>query len=155
MKKNRISRTSSLRCNLKTNAKHVFGRHVRIGDIYADCHVKCGHVDSAAYMAVQFDPEKRLLMIKELDTEKYVVLGGDMVAWHGELYADKVHATFYLPEPILETLENYREKKNLERLSDEDIQVAMRERYPKFGIGNGIGEMLLSYEFGNEKCRSE
>ena len=155
MKKNRISRTSSLRRDLGTNAKHVFGRRVRIGDIYTNCHVKCGHVDSAAYMAVHYDPEKRLLMIKELDTEKHVVLGGDMAVWHGELYADKVHATFYLPEPILETLENYREKKNLERLSDEDIQVAMRERYPKFGIGNGIGKMLLSYEFGNKKCWRE
>lgn len=142
MKKNRISRTSALRRDLRTNAKRVFGRHVRIGDIYTDCHVKRGHVDSAAYMAVHYDPEKRLLMIKELDTEKHVVLGGDMVAWHGELYADKVHATFYLPEPILKTLEDYREKNSLEHLSDEDIQAAMRERYPKFGFGAGFGKML-------------
>lgn len=146
MKKNRISRTSSLRSNLKTNAKHVFGRRVRVGDVYINCHVKCGHVDSAAYMAVHFDPEKRLLMIKELDTEKHVVLGGDMAVWHGELYADQVHATFTMPEPILKTLEDYREKNSLERLSDEDIQEAMRERYPKFGFGNGLGKMLLSQE---------
>jgi len=146
VKKNRISRTSSLRSNLKTNAKHVFGRRVRVGDVYINCHVKCGHVDSAAYMAVHFDPEKRLLMIKELDTEKHVVLGGDMAVWHGELYADQVHATFTMPEPILKTLEDYREKNSLERLSDEDIQEAMRERYPKFGFGNGLGKMLLSQE---------
>lgn len=151
MKKNRISRTFALRRDLGTNAKHVFGRHVRIGDIYTDCHVKCGHIDSAAYMVVHYNPEKRLLMIKELDTEKHVVLGGDMAVWHGELYADQVHAAFTLPEPIHKTLEDYQEKNSLERLSDEDIQAAMRERYPKFGIG----KMLLSYEFGNKKCWRE
>ena len=146
MKKNRISRTSAMRSNFKTNAKYIFGRHARIGDVYADCHVKRGHVDSAAYIAVHYDPEKRLLMIKELDTEKHVVLGGDMAVWHGELYADQVHATFTLPEPILKTLEDYREKNSLEHLSDEDIQVAMRERYPKFGIGNEIGKMLRNQQ---------
>ena len=139
MKENRISRTLALRCDLGTNAKHVFGRRVRIGDIYTNCHVKCGHVDSVAYIAVHYDPEKRLLMIKELDTEKHVVLGGDMAVWHGELYADQVHAAFTLPEPILKTLEDYREKNSLEHLSDEDIQAAMRERYPKFGFGAGFG----------------
>ena len=146
MKKNKISRTSALRRDLRNNTKHVFGRHVRIGDIYTDYHVKCGHVDSAAYIAVHYDPEKRLLMIKEPDTEKHVVLGGDMAVWHGELYADQVHATFTLPEPILKTLEDYREKNSLEHLSDEDIQAAMRERYPKFGIGNEIGKMLMNQE---------
>ena len=42
----------------------------------------------------------------------------------------------------IKTLEDYREKNSLERLRDEDIQAAMRERYPKFGFGNGFGKTL-------------
>lgn len=134
MREIRIRKTESMRQNMIIRMKFILGRRVELGSVYNGCHIGSSTIEPDAYMAVSYDPEKRLLMLKKLDEESYLMLTGDVAVWRGELYAEKKFCQFNLAEPVIETIQNYVELHNVEYVTDEVVSAAMRARYPKLPI---------------------
>lgn len=134
MREIRIRKTESMRQNMIMRMKFILGRRVELGSIYNGCHIGRSTIEPDAYMAVSYDPEKRLLILKKLDEESYLMLTGDVAVWRGELYAEKKFCQFNLAEPVLETIQNYVELHGVEYVTNDVVAAAMRARYPKLPI---------------------